>query len=525
MLKNLSLNKKLGFGFASIIIGLIMVGAIALININKIDVSVMDLAGVHIPLLETVSEIDILAVKQELAINVFALHKKEESVEAFHEYSKEVDELIESAEEILRSDEELMERGWFDKFETLKEHHHEFDKLSEHLIEAIHSGEPASHWSHMAEEVEEYSKELNKEITELLHLNEAETNEISHNAEQAADSAKSLILMVGILTVLIGSVLAFVISLSITKPINRIVETLNAGADQTTSAATQVSSSAQRLSQGTTEQASSLEETSSSLDEIASMTKSNSDNASKASQMASEARNSAEKGDKSMQELQTAMSGITESSDKVSKIIKTIEEIAFQTNLLALNAAVEAARAGEHGKGFAVVAEEVRNLAQRSAVAAKDTSELIEESTNNSRGGAEIAKKAGEALIEIMNESKKVADIVVEIASASKEQTEGIGQITSAVSQMDQVTQQNAATSEETAAASEELTAQADSLREMVYDLKQIVEGRGSKRAIQSVSKERKSAPTRSNARKQLEGPKVVNPEEVIPMDDDFDNF
>jgi methyl-accepting chemotaxis protein len=208
---------------------------------------------------------------------------------------------------------------------------------------------------------------------------------------------------------------------------------------------------------------------------MASMTKQNADNAAVASLMATQAKLHAEKGDVSMKEMQSSMKEISESADKIVKIIKTIEEIAFQTNILALNAAVEAARAGEHGKGFAVVADEVRNLALRASLAAKDTQALIEDSQLRTREGAEVTKKASEALGLIMEKTKKVADMINEIAMASKEQTEGINQITNAVSQMDQVTQQTAANAENSSTASEKLASQAEDLKEMVLGLQVIV--------------------------------------------------
>jgi len=354
-----------------------------------------------------------------------------------------------------------------------------------------------------------------------------------------AQGTKRNISVVGVVAIVSGIVLAFIIIRGITLALNRVVRELSNSSEQTSSAAAQVSSTSQQLSQGATEQASSLEETSSSLDEMSSMTKQNADNASKASQLAAESKSQAEKGDTAMKEMQTAMVSISESSDKVGKIIKTIEEIAFQTNLLALNAAVEAARAGEHGKGFAVVAEEVRNLAQRSAVAAKDTAQLIEDSTNKTKDGAEIAKKAGESLDQIMDGSKKVADIVNEIAAASKEQAEGIGQVTNAVSQMDQVTQQNAASAEESASAAEELSSQAEALKGMVLELQHMVGGASHSGAVQSIAisgpeKRRqigihKTTDSAKGTEDGGVGPKIIKPEEVIPFDDeekgDFKDF
>ena len=307
--------------------------------------------------------------------------------------------------------------------------------------------------------------------------------------------------------VVIAAALGVIVVRSITGSMHELVQEIANGAEQVSSAATQIASASQSLAEGTSQQAASLEETSASTEEINSMARRNSENSHSAADLVKQSDQRFSDTNRSLQEMVLAMGEINASSDKISKIIKVIDEIAFQTNILALNAAVEAARAGEAGMGFAVVADEVRNLAQRCAQAARDTAVLIEESINKSNDGKTKVDLVAKAIHTITEQSTQVKTLVDEVHLGSQEQSRGIEQIGRAIVQMEQVTQKAAASAEESASAAEELTAQSAGLKDIVGRLNSMVGNAGvgnagSGRSANAYSRSpRRPSPAKSKAK------------------------
>ncbi len=285
------------------------------------------------------------------------------------------------------------------------------------------------------------------------------------------------------LTVVTGVLLAFGLglwlSISISGSLSRTVSGLAENASRVDAASAQLAESSQSMAEGSSESAASLEETSSAMEEMSAMTRQNAENAGQAKQLADKAGSSVVKANSSMEGMVDSMAQISSKGEEISKIIKTIDEIAFQTNLLALNAAVEAARAGEAGAGFAVVADEVRNLAQRAAAAAKNTSDLIEQTIREIRSGTALVERTSDDFEDVAVNVRKVTELVGEITAASSEQARGITEVSSAISQMDKVTQQSAANAEEIAASVEDLRGQAGDLQSAVLEIEQVIQGAG----------------------------------------------
>ncbi len=318
------------------------------------------------------------------------------------------------------------------------------------------------------------ANEMSKAATELLAIQKEQLVQAGAAGVKAAFTSRLITLSLIGIALIVGVAVVWVV-LRITRVLRQLAAEMTEGAEQVAAAAGQVASSSQALAQGASEQAASLEETSASTEEVNSMTQKNAQSSSTAAGLTAQVDEQVKSANQTLTQMVAAMTEINGSSEKISKIIRVIDEIAFQTNILALNAAVEAARAGEAGLGFAVVADEVRNLSQRCGQAAKDTSALIEESITKSREGDTRLGKVEESIRSITGTAVKVRTLVDEVNLGSQEQERGMTQIAKAIVQMESVTQQTAASAEESAAAAEELTAQSQAVREVVHKLEALV--------------------------------------------------
>lgn len=314
-----------------------------------------------------------------------------------------------------------------------------------------------------------------------------------------------------------GLVFSWLVARGITRPVLQVVERLQNGADQTDSAAGQVSASSQSLASGASQQAAAIEETSASMEELLAMTRRNADNSNRANELSRATRTAADQGVTSMGKMSASMQSLQTANQEVAKIIKTIDDIAFQTNLLALNAAVEAARAGEAGAGFAVVADEVRALSKRSAAAAKETEEKITGALTGSNQCVALCQQTAGLLDRIATHARALEEIATGVAGASNEQSSGIGQVNEAVTQLDSVTQQNAAAAEECAAAAQQLKAQANGLNHAVIELRALVNGTAAKTgAVDKKNGFASVKPLGGVGSGKPEVPRTVNPVKVV---------
>jgi ABC-type transporter Mla subunit MlaD len=547
--KKMNVRSKLLFNAIITIVCVLGVGITGYFFTNKV-------ANVSLSLFETqarpVLKINEAEKAAQVVFSRLIVHSNTSDLDTMEKIEQEIDELngrlakkIEEYKEIAGNQVENISKG----------------EKSAEVSSASLNGfrEKWNQFNQIAKEILELSRNFNKEeaLSKIVGEGKAAYDEamsimgdkINNHQQQMivlrdeARSArgKSVILIVSFVFLALGIVIAgaSLITRSITKPLNRAIEGLTESSVQVASASNQVSSSSQKLAEGASEQAASIEETSSSLEEMSSMTRQNAGNAIQADNLMKETNQVVSKANGSMKELTVSIDEISKASEETSKIIKTIDEIAFQTNLLALNAAVEAARAGEAGAGFAVVADEVRNLAMRAAEAAGNTADLIEGTVKKVKDGGDLVATTNDAFTEVATSAAKVGELVGEIAAASNEQAQGIGQVNTAVAEMDKVVQQNAANAEESASASEEMSAQAEQMKGFVGELVALVGGsnNGVKQgrpprvtALKALTRRAVAGPGKADRTKgmnvAIHKAKEVNPEQVIPMDDeDFKNF
>ncbi|MEW6593605.1 MAG: methyl-accepting chemotaxis protein [Thermodesulfobacteriota bacterium] len=490
MIATMSLANKLRGGFGLVLLIPLLATMAGLYGIRTIGSNVLTMKEAT-PLVDAAMEMKLaVAVDQQQIMEMLAAENRadldatwqvhQESIKIFDTYAAAILEGAETEEGTIYATTDPHLREVATKADSA--HNQEFQPRIKEIYEIMGQKLAGSAIDEARlQQLDREADAVGARVVKELGAVETDTKQILHQATRQVDAVIATTFTVALIGCGVAAAAALLIAVlmvrGITRPINEIIAGLASGAEEVASASGQLSATSQSLAAGASQQAASLEETSASLEEMSATTRQNADNANQAEGHMRETSRIVSEADRSMEALTTSMADISRASEDTSKIIKTIDEIAFQTNLLALNAAVEAARAGEAGAGFAVVADEVRNLAMRAGEAAKNTADLIALTVKKVNDGAMLVDRTAVAFSSVSDSIARVETLVNEITTASKEQANGIDQLNTAVSTMDQVTQQNAANAEEAASSSEELSGMADQMRQHVTALIGLVRG------------------------------------------------
>jgi methyl-accepting chemotaxis protein len=478
MFKNSSLKKKLLMAFSLVSVFVLVVAGIGYFAMKKVQGEYSYISDVIMDNVKKVGDLNDAGHEANRAVlRAYISYSSQDSagVLRYYDLFKGDNTRIEGLNKDYRStpfspgEEPLYENAW--------KHWQQYSSYAEQYFDYLKSGNGEEAKKILDNNIRPSSDAFRSSFDELMKFQDVLSKDKIEMATEAFSTASFFSTVFSAAGLIVSLITGILFSNSLSHSMSKFSDDILSSSEQTAAASEQLTASSSQLSQGATESAASLEETVSSLEELSSMVKLNSNHAQEANAISQRSLSAAETGENEITKLIGAMQEMSKSSKKIEEIINVIDDIAFQTNLLALNAAVEAARAGEQGKGFAVVADAVRNLAQRSASAAKDINTLIKENVEKTDEGVHIADSSGEALKEIVGSVKKVADLNSEISAASQEQANGIEQISKAMNHLDQAIQSNASSSESVASAATEMSSQAESLSELVTQMKQFVGG------------------------------------------------